>query len=189
MKIVIVDTETGGTNSNIHALLQLSAIVCSRNEDGTFSEICDFNNFIRPTEHFPLTLTEEALAINRIAISKLEEEGRDEEDVIKEFTSFCHPHRNNGNFPIFTGWNVNFDLDFVRAAYKRHSIPFPFYHIVMDVAERWRWEKIVVYGEPQFGGINQAAKQLTGKDNVTHDALDDVRVTLDILNWFARFSK
>lgn len=187
MKIVIVDTETGGVDPKSNALLQLSAIICERQDDKRFVEIADFDRFIKPPEHFPLTLTEEAMTINRIPLEEIEKNGEDEEEVLKQFISFCHPHRNNGEFPIFTGWNVNFDIDFVKAAFKRYSLPWPFYHIVLDVAERWRYENIVVLASPQFGGISQAAKQLTGTDTITHNALDDVRVTLDILNWFARF--
>lgn len=186
MKIVIVDTETGGVDPKANALLQLSAIVCQRNEDKTFVEIAEFDRFINPPEDYPLSLTEEAIAINRISLEQIEK-GDEEEEVLNSFVSFCHPHRNNGYFPIFVGWNVNFDLEFVKAAFKRHSLPWPFYHIVLDVAERWRYENIVAFGSSQFGGISQAAKQLTGRDLITHNALDDVRVTLDILNWFARF--
>ena len=191
MNLLVIDTETGGVDASEHALLQVAAMPITREnvnslwvpvQDESESE-ATFNQFIAP--HTGLKLTEEAFAVNRLDYDWILDNGMEEAEVISRLVEFASQYRNDRLFPVLCGWNIHFDIAFLEAAFKRSSIPWPFTMVSLDVAGRWRWENIQLYGNHIFGGITKAADVLLGK-SVVHDALADVRLTIDLLNAFAR---
>ncbi|KKN55164.1 hypothetical protein LCGC14_0585360 [marine sediment metagenome] len=191
MNLLVIDTETGGINASEHALLQVAAIPVTReNVNAEWMPIKDdpvfdaeFNHFIAP--HTGLKLTEEAFAINRLDYDWILNNGIEEAEVIKRLVEFASQYRNDRLFPVLCGWNLHFDIAFLEAAFKRSAIPWPFTAVSLDVSQRWRWDNIQLYDNYIFGGIAKAADVLLGK-SVEHDALADVRLTIDLLNAFVR---
>lgn len=190
MNLLVIDTETGGVNASEHALLQVAAVVVSReNVNSEWVPVKDdpeseatFNHFIAP--HTGLKLTEEALAINQLDYDWILNNGEEETEVIKRLVEFASQYRNDRLFPVLCGWNIHFDIAFLEAAFKRSVVPWPFTMISLDVGQRWRWDNIQLYDNYIFGGITEAANMLLGAP-VKHDALADVRLTIDLLNVLA----
>ena len=107
MKILFIDTETGGLSQN-SALIQLSGIVqIGKNE----AEV--FNFYVKP---FPNSeVTDEALTIQKRTREEIET-FEDEEIVFQKFISilnkYVDKYDKNDKF-ILAGYNINFDKDVV----------------------------------------------------------------------------
>jgi DNA polymerase-3 subunit epsilon len=111
MKRIFVDTETGGLDCDTDALLD----VCMRKETGE-----ELQFYLEPAKG--LIIHQEALAINKIDLNKLRDEGKlIEEDyacqLIYDFLA--------GENCIWIGYNVNFDLEFIKKLFKRNFLSYP----------------------------------------------------------------
>lgn len=110
-KLLIIDTETGGLDPERHSIIQLGAVVW---EDGQLGEsiellICEMK----------LSLSDSAMAINRIPVEKIYAEGLMCVQAVEKFHEFL-----NRNFPedqpiILAGHNVGFDISFMKRLYKK----------------------------------------------------------------------
>lgn len=120
MKILFIDTETGGLSQN-SALIQLSGIVqIGKNE----AEV--FNFYVKP---FPNSeVTDEALTIQKRTREEIET-FEDEEIVFQKFISildkYIDKYDKNDKF-ILAGYNVNFDKDVIYRFFKRNGNNFFF---------------------------------------------------------------
>lgn len=123
MKILFIDTETGGLSQN-SALIQLSGIVqIGKNE----AEV--FNFYVKP---FPSSeVTDEALAIQKRTREEIET-FEDEEIVFQKFISilnkYVDKYDKNDKF-ILAGYNVNFDKEVLNRFFKRNRNNFFFSYV------------------------------------------------------------
>lgn len=123
MKILFIDTETGGLSQN-SALIQLSGIVqIGKNE----AEV--FNFYVKP---FPNSeVTDEALAIQDRTREEIET-FEDEEIVFQKFISilnkYVDKYDKNDKF-ILASYNTSFDKEVLDRFFKRNGNNFFFSYI------------------------------------------------------------
>lgn len=124
MKILFIDTETGGVNTQNSALIQISGIVRIDRLD-----IERFNFFVKP---YPgLEVTDKALAIQ--GRSRKEIENYEYETVVykklKEiFDRYIDKYDRTDKF-IVAGYNVRFDIEILNSLFKRHNDNYLFSYI------------------------------------------------------------
>lgn len=180
MKMIIMDTETGGINHETDALLAIGAIVVEKSLSG-FTKLGTYSAFINPDSTLKIEAT--ALAINKLSLDFLDAEGVPERQAIMGLIKFASQYRNKMQFPIPVGWNLHFDRSFLTAAMKRHNVSWPFYFIELDVAHYWKHYNLFDNNRVAFGGIREAAWDIL-KQKVEHTAIGDVELTLRLLSEF-----
>ena len=109
--MVVVDVETGGLDHTKHALLSLAAV----DSDGEA-----FHALIRPSAEWLIDPV--ALEINGFSVEYLQEFGRPEVEVLKEFILWLASRRG----AMVAGCAVDFDVAFLRAAAKRCGLELVF---------------------------------------------------------------
>lgn len=196
MTLIIVDTETGGTNPNTDALLQISAVPIEKHSLGEWFPYSPhsrpyYNTYIRPNPN--LRISVESRMIHKLSDDFLREKGKSEAIVLKELVDFCSSFRSkSGRWPTMIGWNIDFDEKFLKAAFDRfpnpsnrasNHFPYPFYWRTFDVSSLWKWYNLINKNSEDFEGMDEAVK-LLGIGKVGHNAFDDCMTTLDILNRF-----
>lgn len=125
-KILYLDTETGGTNPEKSALIQLSGII---EIDGVEKE--KFNFYVKPFENSEVN--EEALQVQNRTFEELKEDKYvNEKEVYTDFVSILDKYVNkydkNDKF-LVSGFNVNFDVNMLKAFFVRNHNPFLFSYI------------------------------------------------------------
>lgn len=123
IKIIFIDTETGGVNAEKSALIQLSGII---EVDGTEKE--KFNFYIKPFENSEVN--EKALEVQGRTLEELGTEKYIDESIIyKKFLEildkYIDKYDKNDKF-IVAGYNVKFDIDILKALFERNNNKFLF---------------------------------------------------------------
>ena len=123
IKIIFIDTETGGVNAEKSALIQLSGII---EVDGTEKE--KFNFYIKPFENSEVN--EKALEVQGRTLEELRTEKYIDESIIyKKFLEildkYIDKYDKNDKF-IVAGYNVKFDIDILKALFERNNNKFLF---------------------------------------------------------------
>lgn len=132
---VVVDLETGGTQADIHALLELSITLLDWEEDRL---ILKQSMTWEITPHPETEVTEKSLEVTQINLDDPERNAESEDHVLREaFRLIRREIRSAGcTRAMLTAHNAHFDHGFIMAAAKRNNInrnPFhPF--TVMDTA-------------------------------------------------------
>ena len=108
-KILYIDSETGGTNPEKSALIQLSGII---EIDGIEKE--KFNFYIKPFENSEVN--EEALQVQNRTFEELKED------------KYVNKYDKSDKF-LVSGFNVNFDVNMLKAFFVRNHNPFLFSYI------------------------------------------------------------
>ena len=125
-KILYIDSETGGTNPEKSALIQLSGII---EIDGIEKE--KFNFYVKPFENSEVN--EEALQVQNRTFEELKDDKYvNEKEVYTDFVSILDKYVNkydkNDKF-LVSGFNVNFDVNMLKAFFVRNHNPFLFSYI------------------------------------------------------------
>ena len=158
MKIVWIDVETTGLDPNHHEILTLGVVLTD--QEGEILDSKEFYNKIK----YPERAEQEALEINQI---NLEEHAlRSSEDAFEEFSNWLPDEKY-----LIAGWNVGLDLNFLNASkidFKNRS-----YHS-LDV-----WPVIYTYFGEEGSKLEKVAN-LMRLENQTHQALDDVHLTIQV---------
>jgi len=120
MKIIVLDIETGGLNSQEDG-------ICSISYKELGKEVV-FTHYIKPCEH--KFYSSKALEINGLSLDKLENEGEDLFDVLDKFLSFLTSVSDGNKWNVkLLGQNLKFDLGFLETAFKETmSSIFDFCH-------------------------------------------------------------
>ena len=189
-KLVFIDVETTGVDRESHEIVQLAAIVTNSDASVTFGEI---NLTIRPS--LP------AAFIDKTAIAKCNKTVDDlmaNEYSMKEahqlFCEFLGEHINRydkEDKAHFVAYNSGFDEDFVRRFFQRCGDDFygawfwtPSLCVMKEVAfilrdHRHKFKNFRLCNVCEFLDIE------FDEENEAHDALYDVRKTIEIFNKLA----
>ena len=111
MKRIFLDVETGGLDPEADALLE----VCMRKESGE-----ELQFYIDPP--VGVLINPEAIEVNKIDLNKLKQEGKliDENYACTLIYDFLA-----GEKYIFIGYNIDFDLQFIKRLFKRNFLSYP----------------------------------------------------------------
>lgn len=156
-RIVVLDTETTGTNVLKDEIIQIYAIEVINGQAGK-----DFHFYLKNT-----IAVGTSAEVHGITDEFLREKGREPAEVLKELKDFI-------NNDIVSGHNINFDLSILAENYKRKGIDIEFkeYYDTLDIAKRLL--------DSENYKLNTLAK-LLGLSAATHDAKDDVLATVGLL--------
>ena len=186
--LLIIDVETTGTSVENSSIIQLGAVVFTKEgniEPNTFCE------YIIP---YKKEWDKEAEKIHGIELGKLKEIGKPIETVLNEFEAwgkmFCSYCNLQGKFWLGQ-WGANFDVPLLKNAYKAVNKPYPFHYRVFDIASIVRLELAkrgkleIKCGEDKCAhvlGINFETSKL-------HDALYDAMLSAKMLEKITKGSK
>lgn len=156
-RIVVLDTETTGTDVLKDEIIQIYAIEVVNGRPGE-----EFHCYIKNT--IPVGASGE---VHGLTDEFLRENGRDPREALQELKDFVRGD-------ITVGHNVNFDLSMIVENSRRHGIDFSFteYYDTLDISRR-------MVTSHNYKLTTLAA--LFDLTTATHDARDDVLATVDLL--------
>ncbi len=156
-RIVVLDTETTGTNPVDDEVIQIFAIEIVKGKPGK-----EFYHFLKNKK--PVGLSEN---VHGISDEHLADKGRDPKQVLKELKDFIGQD-------VTVGHNVVFDLSMLSEYGKRMGVQFDFkqYYDTLDMSRR-----SVDAPNYKLGTLSE----MFSLETATHDAKDDVLATVGLL--------
>jgi DNA polymerase III epsilon subunit-like protein len=164
-KVLVFDLETTGLDPARHAVIEIGAVLLDEN----LLPIEEYSSLVSPWDG--AEIMPESMAVNRISMEELRG-APDFRAVTAEF------HRKFGAadpLPWLAGWNVWFDVAFLKAHYERAGMRWPFPHHFLDV------QSLILF-RSRFRGASLSAtvRSMLGEKQ-THRAIDDARQTARVL--------
>lgn len=180
-KIIFIDTETGGVNTEKSALIQLSGIIRVNKKD-----VETFNFFIKPFENSEVN--EKALEVQGRTLEELKTEKYvEEKEVYKQLVNlldkYVDKYDKTDKF-IVAGYNVRFDVDMLKAFFQRHGNNFLFSYLDSSMLDPLYSIRLL-----QVAGILPVLENNKletwckhfGIELKAHDSLEDVKATKKII--------
>ncbi|MFH1662132.1 MAG: 3'-5' exonuclease [Candidatus Falkowbacteria bacterium] len=156
-RIIVLDTETTGTNTLKDEIIQVYATEVINGKIGK-----DFHFYLK--NNIPVGSSYD---VHGITDEFLTEKGRNPKKVLEELKEFI-------NNDITIGHNINFDLTMIIENSKRLGINFEFkeYYDTLDISRR-----LIDSASYKLTSLSE----LLGLATATHDAKDDVLATVGLL--------
>ena len=156
-QFIVLDLETTGLDARIHEIIEFGAIRAELDSDVHKT----FQALVKPTKKVPQRITE----ITGITQSMVDSEGRELNEVLKEFVEFI------GELPLVT-YNASFDMAFLQTAASQNGLSINNrYTCALKLARR-AWP-----GLPSYR-LADLAKMGNLPDDDTHRALGDCKRAL-----------
>lgn len=153
---VVFDVETTGLSAIYDSIIELAAVKMHKG-----NVIDTFEAFINPGH--PLSAT--TISLTGITDKMVQEQGRPEIDVMKEFQAFCKD-------TILVAHNASFDMGFLNTTYRKHQLPEAT-NPVIDTLELSR----VLHPELKSHRLNTLAKKYGVALEQHHRAVYDSETT------------
>ncbi len=169
-RALIIDVETTGLDPTRHACVELGAILL----DEKFDVVWEYSSLMKPWPGAEFCA--DALKVHRIR-SEVAQVAEPAEKVVRDF----HQRFDRETAPlVVAGWNVWFDVSFLKVLYHRAGLAWPFGHRFLDV------QSIVSF----FFGLREvsqafAIEKCLGETQI-HRALADARQTVQLLRLMNR---
>jgi len=177
-KLLIIDTETGGTDPLVHSLLALGAVVW---EDG---RIVDREEFM--ISEPKISTDAEALSINRLDLAAVRHNGLSPSDAIVRLERFVSTHFEESEEVVLTGHNVSFDVGFLRRLYRLAGKPYwqRYSHRLFDTASVVRYLSIAGVIDVPNVRSDAAFKYfgISPETSKRHTALGDALATAQLVS-------
>ena len=181
MKILFIDTETGGLDPRRSALIQLSGVIRVDKRD-----VETFNYFIRPFEG--AEINDEALAVQKRTREELmSSKFKSEEEVYKEFVQLLDKYIDKYNREdkfIVAGYNVSFDVKFLQEFFKRNNNNFLFSYLSKMELDPFRYIPFLqLCGKLPMLPNNKLETWCAhfGIELDAHDSLNDIIATKELI--------
>ena len=170
-KVLVFDVECTGLDPVKNALIEIGAVLL----DERLNPIDDYSTLIAPWEG--AEINPEAMAVHKIKLEKLQA-ARGFQTVVKEF----HKRFGSGDpLPVLAGWNVWFDVAFLRALYEKTELEWPFSHRFLDIQAI-----ILFFSRLKGASLEETVKSIVGiGETQSHRAIDDARQTVKVLQHLA----
>lgn len=175
MKLLMVDTETGGLDPAIHSLFSVAMVIW---EDG------EIKDSLHITVKEPNgVVTAEAIKINGFTKERIDK-GLTPNQTVFKITEFCKKNGIAWNAEI-GGHNVAFDAGFLQRLYKLAGKKYPFSHrmictqsaaLILRLAGKFDVKSTKLDDLCEKYGI---VIRMEGQP--THDALEDITATAHLL--------
>jgi DNA polymerase-3 subunit epsilon len=190
VKLLHLDTETGGLDAKVNPLLQVSGII---EIDG--EEKSTFDLRLRP--HPSSVVSPEALKINKLDPERLHDPDRlSNEEAYKRlksiFLTYIDRYDKKDKFYL-CGQNVHFDYGFLLELWMRNGDPylgsFVHYHKIDLIAltASLRLAGKLPTGDRLPSMKLEALCDYFGMEKQTHDSMSDIRQTKEIFGRYVRF--
>lgn len=179
--LIIIDVETTGVNIENSSIIQLGAIVFSKEGYVTGNE---FSRFVKP---YKSEWNLQAYTVHKIDRQFLEEKGSNILDTLNEFNAWV---RKMGQYHHFylSQWSASFDSTILELAYNHCGIDYPFHHRVFDVASFVRFYMASRGKLNKSMGLAECCDTFGVKidKDKCHDALYDASITALLLDHVTR---
>jgi DNA polymerase-3 subunit epsilon len=180
-KLLVIDTETGGIDSDRHSLLSLAAAVWA---DGRLEG--EIEIFVAEPD---ITVTAQAMEINRIDLVELARKAVAPPEALARLLRFVTDHFHAdlaaGEQVVLVGHNIGFDIGFLRRLCRLAGAPFPaiFSHRSLDTASVLRFLSLAGIVPPTAVASTEAFAYLGVRvpEELRHTALGDARATAELL--------
>jgi DNA polymerase-3 subunit epsilon len=181
-KLLVVDTETGGTDPLKHSILSVAAVVWDS------GRICDsIELLIYETD---VRVTAEAMAINKIDIELHKSRALSPQSAAEKLEEFVEEHFKDqvtsGQKVILAGHNVSFDVGFIKRLYRLAGLDYDriLSHRTLDTAAILRFLSLAGIRAAQGADSSSAFAELdvTVAPTARHTALGDAVATATLLN-------
>jgi len=170
MDFLWIDTETTGLYSDKHDVVQVSCIPAI---NGT--EMEPFNEFCQPKNWD--AIQEEAIKVHGITIDRMKT-FQTQEELLEKFINYLDSF--NTKF-IISGFNVNFDRQFLSALFNKCGRPKDFFRIFdLQIHDTFLRAKEV---KSMIGTKSMKLEVLANHWGVkikAHDALSDIQATIEV---------
>lgn len=176
MKLLFVDTETGGVNEKENSLLSVALIFW---EDKLVKDKLEF--FIKEKKY---NVTEKAMEINQLNLETIEKLGIEKKEAVKKINDFIIKNF-NGEKAVICGHNINFDIRFIKELYNKVGEDYEQYisYRSLDTASIFRFLTIAgKFGAKQVNSLDDAIKYFNLTFNNRHTAMGDIEKTIEIFN-------
>lgn len=178
--ILVIDTETGGTDASFHSLLTLGAVIVA--PDGTPVDAI----YIEIAEPL-MYATDEALAVNKLNLDDLRANGFSPIKAVETLTNFLKQHGMTERI-VLGGHNTAFDYPFLRRLFRgaeQHELferLFSYRLICTQTAAMF----LSRCGKFELPNGSASLKNLCThfgvKNEGEHNSLSDAFATVDVLN-------
>ncbi len=180
MRIVVIDTETGGLDPARHSLLSIAAVLLA---DG---EITDGREWLVREPDAELNVEAEALAVNHINLAQHLEQAQPPAAVAAELAAFIprefRPYKGRA---LLAGHNVGFDYGFLmrlaRVAGDPQFVNRHFNHRTLDTAAILHFLHLRGELPVNPGGLARACRYFQIEHTAVHTALGDATATAKLL--------
>ena len=175
-RLLFIDTETGGLDPDRHSLLSVAFVVWENQEIIDSKEIL-INDGV-------LSVTEEALSINKIDLEKHKQSAMTAADAIREILSFTGKHFPGKTKITLAGHNVHFDVNFLRTFFARNNEDFSkhFSHRIIDTSSVLHYLYLAGRISKKAVSSDEAFELFDIKVEGRHTALGDAVATAQLFN-------
>jgi len=175
-KLLFVDTETGGTDPDVHSLLSIGLVVWQ-----DFHVVDSLELLVKDTE---LRASPEALAINKINLKEHFETALDLDIAMERLLSFLRKNFMNGEKVTVAGHNISFDIQFLKKFFKRNRLEYSrfFSHRSIDTSAILYYLFLRGTMIKKSISSDSAFDEFGIKVNARHSALDDALATAQLFN-------
>lgn len=175
-RLLFIDTETGGLDPDKHSLLSLAMVVW---ED---MEIIDSQELL--LNDGKLSVTAEALSINKIDIEKHKQSALSPSQAIEKLFLFVDKHFPGQRKITLAGHNVQFDVNFLRVFFSRNNEDFSKYfsHRIIDTSSILYYLYLAGHIKHRAISSDEAFDLFKIKVEGRHTALGDARATAKLFN-------
>ncbi|MGL4873180.1 MAG: 3'-5' exonuclease [Clostridium sp.] len=160
-EIVVFDVESTGVDVTEDEIIQIAAI--RLNKDG--EEIETFERFIKPSKSVG-----KSAYVHGFTDEELNKRGESKEVVFREFLKFIEGK-------VVVGHNVNYDISILSSELNRLNMEKILVKGVYDTLEIYRR----FHGDLKNHKLEYLSEVFQVSNKPTHDALDDIRATGEIL--------
>lgn len=182
MNILVIDTETGGLDSEKHSILTIAG-VCLDTDKGTVTPLFDL--LIREAT---LSVDKQAMEVNKIDLNVVVKDGLSPADAVTQIVE-----KLQNNFPIgkqilLAGHNVGFDVAFMKRLFRlsgtTHDFGKMFSHRVLDSASLIQYLQLVGIAEAGSPNLDMLLKvaEVPYETNMRHTAIGDARLTAQAIS-------
>ena len=175
-RLLFIDTETGGLNPVKHSLLSLAMVVW---ED---MEIIDTKELL--INDGKLSVTEEALSINKIDIEKHKKSAISLPQSIEKIFVFINKHFPDQRKITLAGHNVHFDVHFLKLFFSQNNENFNKYfsHRIIDTSSIMYYLYLAGHIKQRAISSDEAFELFDIKVEGRHTALGDAVATTKLFN-------
>lgn len=178
--LLFLDTETGGTDEQLHDLLTLGMVLVDEKD---FSRHGEFYGHLKLDTY---RVTPTAMRINKINLAEISEEGRgySKDEMINAIYKFLSKHIKKAPITV-VGHNVDFDLRFLRKLFKDCDRDDEFYDVFsyrkIDTSTLLQTVSVL---NPKYNiaSLSNAIKffNVEFDEDKRHNALEDAKGTIQV---------
>lgn len=175
MKLLFIDTETGGIDPQRHSLLSIGLVVW---EDGVVVATSEI--FINDGNE---GYTKEALSINNIDLVQHKKEAIGSAYAVRKMIEFTKYHFETEKITL-AGHNVAFDIAFIKQVFKKNRRSFNNYfsHRSIDTSSILSYLQICNIIKAPIKSSSDAFRYFNISVNGRHTAVGDALATVELFN-------